>query len=59
MERRFIMMKQTFMKLNLSCRLFLIIIVLFLIPYLSLFPGLTGKRRSLSVPKLSPWKKKT
>ena len=31
------MMKQTFMKLNLSCRLFLIIIVLFLIPYLSLF----------------------
>ena len=37
MERRFIMMKQTFMKLNLSCRLFLIIIVLFLIPYLSLF----------------------
>ena len=31
------MIKHTFMKLNLSCRLFLIIIVLFLVPYLSLF----------------------
>jgi len=29
--------KHTFMKLNLSCRLFLIIIVLFLVPYLTLF----------------------
>ena len=31
------MIKHTFMKLNLSCRLFLIIIVLFLVPYLTLF----------------------
>lgn len=47
MERRFIMMKQTFMKLNLSCRLFMIIIVLFLIPYLSLFSWAYRKAESI------------
>ena len=41
------MMKQTFMKLNLSCRLFMIIIVLFLIPYLSLFSWAYRKAESI------------
>ncbi len=58
------MIKHTFMKLNLSCRLFLIIIVLFLIPYLTLFSWaykkaetiIRSKARSLEIENLSQTK---
>ena len=41
------MIKHTFMKLNLSCRLFLIIIVLFLVPYLTLFSWVYKKAETI------------